>query len=166
MIDSPTQQRIQLLHPKLRNEVMFLVNQANGQLTKHSEIRITQTLRTFAEQDALYAQGRTTAGKKVTNAKGGQSFHNYGLALDFCLLIDDKEISWDLKKDWDGDKIADWMEVVNIFRRAGWEWGGQWKFKDNPHFQKVFGLGWKEYLKKYNAGDTFIDTNGQKYVNI
>ena len=56
-MDNVTQQRIQLLHPKLRNEVMFLVNQANAQLTKHSEIRVIQTLRTFAEQDTLYAQG-------------------------------------------------------------------------------------------------------------
>ena len=165
-MDNVTLQRIQLLHPKLRNEVTFLTNQANAQLTKHSEIRIVQGLRTIEEQNELYAQGRTKAGKKVTNAKGGQSFHNYGLAFDFCLLIDDKEVSWDLKKDWDGDKIADWMEVVNVFRRAGWEWGGSWKFKDNPHFQKVFGLGWKDYLKKYNNRDTFTDDNGIIYVNI
>ena len=58
-MDNVTQQRIQLLHPKLRNEVMFLVNQANAQSTKHSEIRVVQTLRTFAEPDTLYAQGRT-----------------------------------------------------------------------------------------------------------
>lgn len=85
---------------------------------------------------------------------------------DFALLIDDKEISWDLKKDWDGDKIADWMEVVSVFKRAGWEWGGTWKFKDNPHFQKTFGLTWKDYLKKYNSGDVIFDGNGIKYVNI
>lgn len=165
-MDSVTQNRIQLLHPKLRDEVTFLVNQANAQLTKHSEVRIVQALRTIEEQNELYAQGRTKAGKKVTNAKGGQSFHNYGLALDFALLIDDKEISWDLKKDWDGDKIADWMEVVSVFKRAGWEWGGTWKFKDNPHFQKTFGLTWKDYLKKYNSGDVIFDGNGIKYVNI
>lgn len=163
MIDTSTQQRIQLLHPKLRDEVTTLINQANTNLTKHSHVRIVQGLRTFAEQDALYAQGRTTAGKKVTQAKGGQSYHNYGVALDFCLVIDDKEISWDMKKDWDGDKIADWMEVVSVFRKAGWEWGGTWKFTDNPHFQKTFGLDWQKMLNKYNAGE-FI--TGTKYINL
>lgn len=162
-MDSVSQQRIQLLHPKVKNEVETLINQANSQLTSHSQVRVVQGLRTIAEQNALYAQGRTTPGSKVTNAKGGQSFHNYGLAFDFALLIDGKEISWDLKKDWDGDKIADWMEVVSVFRKAGWEWGGTWKFTDNPHFQKVFGYTVKQLLVKYNAKD-FIP--GTTYVNI
>jgi peptidoglycan L-alanyl-D-glutamate endopeptidase CwlK len=164
-MDTPTQQRIALLHPKLRDEVTALVNKANSQLIKHSQIRIVQGLRTFAEQDALYAQGRTKPGSKVTNAKGGQSLHNYGVAIDFCLIIDGKEVSWDLKKDWDGDKIADWMEVVKVFRDASFEWGGTWKFKDNPHFQKTFNYSWQDLLEKYKSGDTFID-NGYKYVNL
>lgn len=162
-MDNVTQNRIALLHPKLRDEVTNLVNLANANLTKHAEVRIIQGLRTFAEQDALYAKGRTTAGPKVTKAKGGQSYHNYGLAVDFCLLIDDKEISWDMKKDWDGDKIADWMEVVSVFRKAGWEWGGTWKFQDNPHFQKVFGYTWQQLLAKHNAKDFIAGTT---YVNI
>ncbi len=163
MIDQITQQRVQLLHPKIKDEVMFLVNQANTQLTKHSEIRIVQGYRTIQEQNELYAQGRTKTGKKVTNAKGGQSYHNYGLAIDFALLIDDKQISWDIKKDWDGDMISDWMEVVSVFKKAGWEWGGQWKFQDNPHFQKTFGYSTQQLLQKYNAGDII---SGTRYVNI
>ncbi len=165
MVDTVSQKRIKLLHPKVANEVMSLVAQANAQLTKHSQIRIVQGLRTIDEQNALYAQGRTAAGKKVTNAKGGQSLHNYGLAIDFCLLIDNKEISWDLKKDWDGDKIADWMEVVKVFKNAGWEWGGNWKFTDNPHFQKTFGYTWQQLLKKYNGGEYSV-WDYVKYVNI
>ena len=55
------------------------------------------------------------------------------------------------------------MEVVKVFRTNGWEWGGTWKFTDNPHFQKVFGFTWQQLLAKYNAGD-FI--HGTKYVNI
>lgn len=157
-MDSVTQQRIALLHPKLRQEVTDLINLANTKLTSHSHVRIVQGLRTFAEQDALYKQR-----PKVTNAKGGQSLHNYGVAIDFCLIIDDKEVSWDLKRDWDGDKIADWMEVVSVFRNAGWEWGGTWKFTDNPHFQKTFGNTWQQLLVKYNNKD-FIP--GTTYVNI
>lgn len=157
-MDTVTQQRIALLHPKLRNEVTELVNEANSRLTTHSQMRVIQGLRTFAEQDALYNQR-----PRVTKAKGGQSFHNYGVAIDFCLIIDGNQVSWDLKKDWDGDKIADWMEVVSVFRKAGWEWGGTWKFTDNPHFQKVFGLTWQQMLAKYKAHDFIGGTN---YINL
>ena len=157
-MDNVTAQRIALLHPKVRNEAAALINEANALLTTHSQIRVVQGLRTFAEQDALFAKR-----PRVTKAKGGQSLHNYGVAVDFCLIIDGKEVSWDLKKDWDGDKIADWMEVVSVFRKAGWEWGGTWKFTDNPHFQKTFGYTWQQLLQKHNNHD-FIA--GTKYVNI
>lgn len=160
-MDKVTEQRIALLHPSIRKEITDLVNKADKQLSEHSEIRIVQGLRTFPEQDALYAKGRTTPGPKVTNAKGGQSIHNYGLAIDFALLINDKEISWDLKKDWDGDKVADWMEVVKVFKDAGYTWGGQWKFTDNPHFEKRGD--WKNLLLKYKSGDFIKDT---VYVNL
>jgi len=162
-MDKSTQKRIALLHPKLRDEVTKLVNQANLKLTKHSQMRIVQGLRTFDEQNALYAKGRTTGGEIVTQAKGGQSFHNYGLAIDFCLILDGKSVSWDLKKDSDGDKIADWMEVVTVFTQAGWEWGGGWKFKDNPHFQKTFGNTWQQLLEKYTGGKII---KGTKYVSL
>jgi peptidoglycan L-alanyl-D-glutamate endopeptidase CwlK len=79
------------------------------------------------EQEKLYAIGRITSGKKVTNAKAGQSIHNYGLAVDICLIIDGKTASWDTVKDWDNDKVADWYECVKIFAKHGWDWGGNWK---------------------------------------
>ena len=161
-MDTLTIARIALLHPSIRKEITDLVNKANNQLTAHSTIRIVQGLRTFPEQDALYAQGRTTPGKKITNAKGGQSIHNYGLAIDFALLINDKEISWDINKDWDGDKVADWMEVVKVFKDVGYTFGGDWRtFKDYPHIEKRGD--WKNLLVKYNAKD-FIP--GTKYVNL
>lgn len=159
--DKPTNDRIELLHPSVRQEVRELVEQANAKLGKHSEIRIVQGYRSYAEQDALYAQGRTKPGKKVTNAKAGQSIHNYGVAIDFALLIDGKEISWDTKADWDGDKIADWMEVVNTFTKAGWQWGGAWKFQDNPHLEKLHD--YKPLLAKFNAKDFIPGTN---YINL
>lgn len=152
-------QKANSLHPLIRAEVMPLIAKANKELTCHSEVIIVQALRTFEEQNALYAQR-----PKVTNAKGGQSFHNYGLAIDFALLINGTTISWDSNKDFDGDKVADWMEVVKVFKNAGWEWGGNWNsFKDLPHLQKVFLHTWKELLIQYNNGD-FID--GTKYVKL
>lgn len=50
----------------------------------------------------------------MTNAKAGQSIHNYGLAVDICMMIDGKTASWDTAKDWDNDKVADWYECVKI----------------------------------------------------
>lgn len=171
MVDKKTLERIDLLHPSIREEVRDLyLNKIVPALSGRAMCRFSYTLRTFAEQDALYAQGRTVlydkAGKKlgkVTNAKGGQSIHNYGLAIDIVLIVDNKTASWDTVKDFDKDGKSDWMEVINIFKAAGWEWGGDWKsFKDLPHVEKK-GYRWKDLLVKYKAKD-FIP--GTMYVNL
>lgn len=157
-MDKYTTQRIALLHPTVREEVTKIIGECDLALTGKAKVRITQGLRTFEEQDALYAQGRTKPGKKVTNAKAGQSIHNYGFAVDICLVIDGKTASWDTVKDWDNDKIADWYECVKIFAKYGWEWGGNWKtFKDLPHFEKR-NLDWKKLskLKKDKNGYVII----------
>jgi peptidoglycan L-alanyl-D-glutamate endopeptidase CwlK len=136
-MDHITQQRINKLHPIVIDEVQKIISECDSALTGRAKVRVTQGLRTWDEQAKLYAQGRTIAGKKVTNAKPGQSIHNYGLAVDICLMIDGKTASWDTAKDWDNDRIADWYECVKIFAKHGWEWGGNWKtFKDLPHFEK------------------------------
>jgi len=147
-MDTPTKQRIAKLHPTVREEVTQIIAQCDKALTGKAKIRITQGLRTNVEQDIMYAQGRTTPGKKITNAKGGQSIHNYGFAVDICLIIEGKTASWDTKKDWDNDKIADWYECVKIFALHGWEWGGNWKtFKDMPHFEKRNFNSWRKLSK-------------------
>jgi len=135
-----------------------LINKADLALTGRAKVRIVQGFRSFMEQDALYAQGRTKPGLKVTAAKGGESYHNYGLSIDFCLIIDGKEVSWDTKKDFDQDNIADWQEVITIFEAAGWKSGKA--FNDLPHFEKS-KLHWRDLLKKYKAGE-FIA--GSKYL--
>lgn len=139
-MDTPTIERISKLHPSVRNEVSKIINECDKALTGRAKVRITQGLRTFEEQQKLYNQR-----PKVTNAKAGQSVHNYGFAVDICLIIDGKVASWDTAKDWDNDKIADWYEVVKIFAKYGWEWGGNWKtFKDMPHFEKKGFNDWRK----------------------
>ena len=178
MEDKLTLDRIQLLHPKLRNEVEHIYrSQIVPALNGKAICRFAYTLRTFAEQDALYAQGRTKLfdanGKRlgiVTQAKGGQSIHNYGFALDIVLLTDKdnnktfESASWEDTIDFDGDKVADWMEIVKIFKQNGWTWGGDWtRFKDKPHFEKTFGHTWRTLKVKYDKKDFIPGTN---YVNI
>lgn len=143
MKDRITLQRIALLHPSIQSEVSEIYDKICKALTGTSFCRFTHTLRTFKEQNDLYAKGRTAPGQKVTNAKGGESYHNYGLAIDI-VIINNGQAVWSRGQDFDGDKIPDWMEVVSIFKSYGWEWGGDWKFKDYPHFQKTFGYSTKE----------------------
>lgn len=167
-MDKITLERIKLLHPKVREEVQEIYEEICKSLSGRAQCRFAYTLRTFAEQDALFAQGRTKPGKKVTNAKGGQSYHNYGLAVDIVLLVDKdgngtfESAAWDTKSDFDGDKVADWIEVVNIFKRHGWIWGGDWKFTDPPHFEKSFGYSVAQLQKLHASGK--VDKNG--YVLI
>lgn len=152
-MDAISLTRLQKLHPKLRDEAIRLFADAECKLTGRAKPRITFGLRTMAEQQALYNQGRTTPGNIVTNAKPGASFHNWGLAIDFALIVDGKTVSWDINKDFDGDHLSDWMEFVNVFKAAGWEWGGEWRtLKDYPHLQKTFGFKWQDLLSRYTNG--------------
>lgn len=180
-MDITSLERIKLMHPKVRKELLDAYTHINNNiLGKGSRLRLAYTLRTNAEQDALYAQGRTLlfdkAGKRlgiVTNAKGGQSIHNYALAFDIVLLADKNNDGvfetalWDTKADIDGDSVSDWMEVTNYFKSLGWEWGGDWKFKDAPHFQKAFGLTWQKMKAKVDAKDVTSEViNGKTYTFI
>ena len=164
MKDQITLDRINLLHPKLKEDALKIYDEIVAALNGSAICRFTHTLRTFAEQDALYAQGRTKAGAKVTNARGGQSYHNFGMAIDIVLLVDkDKNgtyetASWDIKTDFDGDGKADWMEIVAIFKRYGFEAGIDWKFVDAPHFQKTFGKSINELLSLHTNNK--VDKNG------
>ena len=156
MKDLVTLERIKLLHPKLRQEANDIYDEICEALNGRAVCRFTHTLRTFAEQDALFKKV-----PKVTNAPKGLSFHNYGMAIDIVLLVDGKA-SWDVKTDFDGDGKADWMEVVRIFKSYGWEAGIDWKFYDAPHFQKTLGKSVRQLLALYNDGK--VDANN--YVLI
>lgn len=162
-MDKVTLDRIELLHPALREEAKQIYAEICERLTGRATCRFAYTLRTFAEQDALYNQK-----PKVTKAKGGQSYHNYGLAVDIVLLLNDGKIaSWDTVTDFDGDGLADWQEVVYVFGLFGWDWGGNWKtFPDKPHFQKTFGLTISECLNRHNSGQVIGGTNYIKLYQI
>ena len=92
------------------------------------DLLITCTYRSPAEQDALYAIGRTKPGRKVTNAKAGESAHNFGLALDFVPMVNGKPV-------WDEGHDA-WRKAGNLAASYGLEWAGTWtRFREYPHVQ-------------------------------
>lgn len=98
---------------------------------------ITSTYRDHASQDALYAQGRTTPGPKVTNARGGSSFHNWRVAFDFVPIVNGKAI-------WNDESL--WMMCGAIGVDCGLEWGGNWDgFVDKPHMQFTGGKSLSDF---------------------
>jgi peptidoglycan LD-endopeptidase CwlK len=119
------------VHPTLKTKAIELIKRAHAQ---GIYVLITQGYRSIAEQNELYAQGRTKPGKIVTNAKGGYSYHNFGLAFDIVIQNADGSLCW---------SVADkrWKTVGAIGKSLGLEWGGEWRdFPDYPHFQLTFGL--------------------------
>jgi len=93
------------------------------------DIRIISGIRTYAEQDALYRKGRFgSKEKKVTNAKGGQSNHNFGLAWDVGIFENGKYIQTDTKYKQLSQRVVGTLPNL--------EWGGNWRsFKDFPHYE-------------------------------
>ncbi len=155
-MDNRSLNNLNTLHPKLRQTAIDAWTEAQAAMPANVQIIVIQGLRTFAESDALYAQGRTAPGQIVTNAAAGQSYHNYGLAFDFAMVTNGKN-----------DYIVgpNWMKVVAIMKAQGMTWGGDFppSIYDAPHFENKFGHNWRDLLALHNAG-TFIP--GTSYVDI
>src|SRR5271168_4639229 len=95
-MDTISATRLALLYPELQRRWKLV----DAALTSQGiVVRIDQGLRTWAQQALLYAQGRTAPGNIVTYAQPGESFHNYGLALDFVPMLAGVPI-WDVKHPW------------------------------------------------------------------
>lgn len=127
---------------ELDSKVQLAARAAITECEAHGlHLLISCTYRSGAEQNALYAQGRTRPGRKVTNAKAGQSFHQYRVALDLYPLVHGKP-------DFSGT-AKEWKEIAVIFKKHGFEWAGEWKrFRELPHFQITGGHS----LGYYQAG--------------
>jgi peptidoglycan L-alanyl-D-glutamate endopeptidase CwlK len=125
--------------PKLCPAALFFQQQC---AEEGIDIIFTSTYRDIESQNELYAQGRTKPGRIVTDARGGDSFHNYRVAFDVVPVVNGKAV-------WD-DKLL-WERIGGIGRICGLEWGGSWKgFKDRPHFQDTNGFT----IADYKAGRT------------
>lgn len=147
------------LHPIVKERSKQLIQQAAD---KGIVMVLTDGFRSAHEQDRLYEKGRTTAGNIVTYAKGGESYHNFGLAIDFALKTPNGDVIWDMEYDGNKNAKADWAEVVDMAKALGFEWGGDWEnFQDFPHLQMGFGLTIADLQNGQRPADSPVtaDTN-------
>jgi len=129
-VDILKEKAIKRMGPGMKALVLTKVLEIIEQAYKEGiYVLITDGYRSKDEQDALYAIGRTKPGNIVTNAKGGQSNHNFGIAVDFCLTNEKATVA-------NYTVNSDWRRVAAIAKSKGFEWGGDWKgFVDNPHLE-------------------------------
>ncbi|MCU6435165.1 M15 family metallopeptidase [Undibacterium sp. Jales W-56] len=115
------------LLPEVKSMADAMLNECQRQGFK---VVVSCTYRSAQEQDALYAQGRTTAGRIVTNARAGQSLHEQRRALDVYPIIHGELAD---TKTYEG--MQAWQKLGFIGKQVGFEWGGDWTMRDYPHFQ-------------------------------
>ncbi len=116
--------------PGLSPEVARKTRQVIRELhVKGIYVGVAQGFRSYAEQEKLYAQGRTTPGAIVTHARGGQSNHNRGIAVDLFRYTDDgTRAIFDIDDPF--------KQIVTAMKEQGFSWGGDWvTFQDYPHFE-------------------------------
>lgn len=125
-MDAISKARLQLINPRLAQ----LIGQMAEMLAlENIEFRVTQALRSWDEQDKLYAEGRSVPGRVITNAPGGHSWHNFGLAVDLAIVQSDGSI------DWNPEHPA-WKRMIQVGEMLGLLSGSTFRtFPDNPHFQ-------------------------------
>lgn len=131
-MDSRSELQLQTVMPAFADKVRAAATQLEQAGTF---LLVVSGLRTAAQQDALYAQGRTIPGHIVTNAKAGQSMHNYGLAADIVPYLSGSAgaLNWTVS-------TPQYQEMVSALKEQGLTWGGDWKhLADYDHFQ-VGGL--------------------------
>jgi len=123
------------------------LKQANSAVPAGHVVKIISGTRTYAEQDALYAKGRTAPGFKVTNARAGYSNHNFGVAFDVGIF-----------------NGSDYLEDSPLYRKLApvgkalrLSWGGDWKsIKDEPHYEYPTGLTLAQMRARVAEGHSVI----------
>ena len=146
--DDRTEANIRTLLPTAQTKARdFMASTLFAMSGKGVSVRIISGTRTYEEQDALYAKGRTNPGPRVTNARAGYSWHNFGIAWDIGLF-----------------RGREYLEDSPLYRECGaigcslgLEWGGDWKsFPDEPHFQLKTGLTLAEMRRRVQDGKEIL----------
>lgn len=134
-LDERTEKNLATVLPELQRSLReWMVKRVQPWAAKRNlAVRIICGTRSYAEQDALYEQGRTKPGKRVTNARGGYSNHNFGTAVDIGIF----DLSKTGAAQYDSVPDKTYRELAKeCGLPAGCLWGGNWKsMPDSPHYQ-------------------------------
>lgn len=142
---SRSEKNILTLHPRAQEAARKFLKRLHD---AGINARILSGTRTYAEQNYLYSLGRTRPGNKVTNAKGGQSNHNFGIAWDIGIFNDQGAY-------FPESPLYDKAAEVGLVPEL--EWGGHWRrFVDKPHYQLKTGLSVSQICDRFERGESFI----------
>jgi peptidoglycan L-alanyl-D-glutamate endopeptidase CwlK len=147
-------QRINTLNPKLIASATKVFEKCHRDKIP---VYVVWGSRSAAEQDFMFRFGRTVPGNILTTSRGGYSAHNYGMALDFCLLFDKELMSWEdvYPRDYWRNK---WLRVVRYFEEEGWEAGWRWPSFEPGHVQNLMGSTIHElYEQNFNRNNGIQD---------
>ena len=151
--DPSTNNVIAGLHPSMRYDAAKFVNDVKDRTGQQLRVPFGSGMRTIAEQDERFAQGRTAPGKPVTPLPGGRSYHNYGLAFDVAPLNPDgKTPNYEIP-------IAPYAPIA---KERGFEWGGNWDPQDKPHFQRTYGYTPEQLRQMIEPGATYPTIPGKR----
>lgn len=146
-LDARSEARILTLHLKAQEAARFLLDKIRK---AGIDARMLSGTRSYSEQNELFRQGRFgDTRKKITNARGGQSNHNFGIAWDIGIFADGKYLT----------DAAPYKQAAEIGMAdaAGLEWGGDWiTFKDFPHYQIATGMAISDVREKFEKGQAFV----------
>jgi peptidoglycan L-alanyl-D-glutamate endopeptidase CwlK len=124
--DERTERNLATLHIEMQRVMRSFLGVAKVIAAKVGcDVKVISGTRSYAEQDAIYASGRTVPGLKISNAKGGESNHNFGVACDVAIFRG---------KEYCPEHPL-YNELGTLGKSLGLEWGGDWKFVDEPHYQ-------------------------------
>lgn len=142
--DGRSETNIQTLLPAAQRKAReFMHAVQDARLT----VKVISGTRTFAEQDELHRQGRDKPGPKVTNARGGQSNHNFGVAWDIGVFENGQYL----------DESPAYRQAGSIGKGLGLEWGGDWqRIQDEPHFQVVAEANLAKIGEAFSQGVAFV----------
>lgn len=156
MFDERTERNLATLDPEAQDKFRPFIEEAKKVAAAYGcEYIAISGNRSWKEQDELYSIGRTTQKhrKKVTNARGGQSNHNFRIALDFGVFRKGKYLDNDEPKTASSIHKA----VAELAKQFGIEWGGNWKsFKDEPHYEILTGLTLSQKRQRYLKHGTVL----------
>ena len=158
--DKTTESKIgTMLIPTQRKAREFMKNISQANVSQGLSVRIISGTRTFDEQDELFAQGRTKSGNRVTNARGGFSNHNFGIAWDVGIFNEKGEYIDDLIDEGRMTSKAvdaEYKKVGAYGKSLGLFWGGDWTKPDYPHFQMRDNNELASIRDAFTAGEAIV----------